>query len=254
MKFFRIIKWGELFENNRSRTVINLDWVSIPNRHDGENYTKIVTHQDGAEIFAAWVLLVQVASKCNPRGLLVKDNGQPHTSESLSLKTRAPKLWFDKALEYLVKNTDWLEFVELSDTCQANAIRETANCEEGKGSEGNGSEGKGMEDMPKEAAFWNANCGDLPKVLTMGSKRMTHLYKRRQDRFWVANLEAAVVKVRQSDFCNARIKNSTWRASFDWIIERPDAVAKIMEGKYDSVKPADKSTPDHTTAWKGCAQ
>lgn len=111
MKLYKIRDWAALFENNRSRVVIELSWVPIPNRHDGENFSRIVAHPQGAEIFAAWILLLQVASRCQPRGTLLRDNRQPHDSQSLALKTRAPSKWFDLAFDFLEKNTDWLEIV-----------------------------------------------------------------------------------------------------------------------------------------------
>lgn len=237
MKLYSINKWGELFENNRSRTVKDLDWVSIPNRHDGENYSKIVTHKDGAVLFSAWNLLVQVASKCNPRGILVKDSGHPHTAASLSMKTRAPKEWFDKALDWLEKNTDWLHVEGVPDAYQLPVRLPPADCKEGKGREGK--EGKGISMVfEKEIEFWNANCNGLRKVAAENEDRMKRLRARRQDSFWVSNYETAVLRVMKSDFCCGKVKSDRpWTADFDWMLQ-PNVVAKIMEGKYDNRKPS----------------
>ncbi len=232
MKLYEINRWGELFENNRSRTVKDLDWVSIPNRHDGENYTKLITHEDGAILFAAWNLLVQVASKCKIRGVLIKDDGKPHNSLSLSLKTRAQKAWFDKAFKFLEVETDWLLVNDVPDDYQHPVSLPSADCEEGKGREGK--EGKGnIGDFPKEIEFWNSNCGTLSKVVSASSDRMAKLRARRQDKFWVSNFEAATIRAASSDFCCGRIKGSAWLAGFDWMLQ-PNVVAKIMEGKYDN--------------------
>lgn len=246
MKLYSIAKWGELFENNRSRSVKFLDWVSIPNKHDGENYTRMVTHPDGAILFAAWNLLVQVASKCDPRGVLVKDNGQPHDSFSLSMKTRAPKEWFDKALEYLEHQTDWLVVEDVSGACQLPDRKLIKHCEEGKGREGK--EGKGIKgDLPKEVEFWNSRCGGLPKVAAMSDERWRHLRSRRQDSFWVANFEQAVLRVMKSDFCTGKCEPSpghrVFRADFDWMLQS-NVVAKIMEGKYDNRSQRPAVDPD----------
>jgi hypothetical protein len=231
MKLYAINKWGELFENNRSRTVKDLDWVSIPNKHDGENYSKIVAHPEGAEIFAGWNLIVQVASKCRPRGILVKDSGEPQTPASLSLKTRAPKSWFDKAFSFLEKNTDWLLVSEVPDGHQHPVSLPPDECEEGKGREGK--EGKGNTGgFPKEVEFWNSNCGELPKVASMSDDRMKKLRARRQDSFWVANYEEAVKRVVRSDFCCGK-NDRKWKSDFEWMLQ-PNVVAKIMEGKYDN--------------------
>ena len=111
--------------------------MPIPNRHDGENFSLIMAHEHGSEIFAAWVLILQVASRCQPRGSLVRDNKKPHTPATLSIKTRAPENWFKLALDFLEKETDWLEIdtnchladSKLPDACQSPD-------EEGKGRKG----------------------------------------------------------------------------------------------------------------------
>lgn len=236
MKAYAVNKWGELFENNRSRTVKSLDWVSIPNRHDGENYMKIITHRDGAVFFSAWNLLVQVASKCKIRGVLIKDNGEAHDSTSLSLKTRAPKVWFDKTFEFILHETDWLVVIDLADACQDDDTQSPADCKEEKRREGN--EGKGTTGFPKEVEFWNLNCGKLSKVLAVNEVRMKHLRQRRQDPFWVANFEASVTRVLKSSFATGT-NDRGWKADFDWMLQ-PLVVAKIMEGKYDNRNGAEK--------------
>jgi hypothetical protein len=125
---YSIRNWNDWFENNRSRSIKALSWVGVPNRHDGENYTAIVSHKDGAEIFAAWNLIVQVASKCEPRGVLTRGCGRPHDAASLALKTRAPKIWFEKALKYLSENTDWLDITEFASQRQETDAHLTPTC------------------------------------------------------------------------------------------------------------------------------
>ena len=131
LKLYKIKDWQKHFENNRSRTVEKLSWVAVPNSHDGENFTQIITAKNGAEIFAAWVLLVQVASKCQPRGTLLRGDGRPHDSASLSLKTRAPEKWFELCLKFLTENTDWLEFEDIADGCQPTVRQVSADCQAG---------------------------------------------------------------------------------------------------------------------------
>jgi hypothetical protein len=155
---YRIKNWDGLYENSRSRSVAELSWVAIPNRHDGENYSAIITHKDGAIIFAAWVLIIQVASKCQPRGTLLKDNGSAHTPESLSLKTRAPAEWFVLALKHIASNTDWLEYQELTNGCQVGDSWVSGCHQDGEllltGMEWNGKEGgKGTAASPPRPRF-----------------------------------------------------------------------------------------------------
>lgn len=118
MNLYAIKQWDDHYENSRSRKVGDLSWVPIPNRHDGENFSAIMVHPNGAEIYAAWILILQVASRCQPRGTLLRDNGQPHTAQTLSIKTRAPAKWFSLALDFLTKETDWLDVAELAQECQ----------------------------------------------------------------------------------------------------------------------------------------
>lgn len=109
LKLYAIQGWEKTFENSRSRSVEHARWVPIPNKHDGETYSRLMQDDNAAQIFACWVLLLQVASKCTPRGTLIKGDGKPHTVTSLSLKCRAPISWFQVGLDYLEQQTDWLQ-------------------------------------------------------------------------------------------------------------------------------------------------
>ena len=115
MTLYFITDWNDLYENNHSRIVKNLKWVPIPNRHDGESYASIMAHKDGAKIFAAWVLILQVASRCEPRGDLLRGTKEPHDSGSLALRTRAPADWFEKAIPFLLK-CGWLSRKQLPES------------------------------------------------------------------------------------------------------------------------------------------
>lgn len=141
MILYRIRNWSEWFENNRSKTVKDLSWVAIPNRHDGEHFSAIMLHPKGAEIFSAWILIVQVASRCQPRGSLLRDGGKPHTAQTLSVKTRAPAIWFETALDFLSSNTDWLETQTVADDCQRPASVLPSSCQLGDEEGMNGKEG-----------------------------------------------------------------------------------------------------------------
>lgn len=151
MKTYSIRDWAKHFENNRSRSVERLLWVPVPNRHDGENFRLIISQKNGAEIYGCWLLIIQVASKCQPRGTLLKGNGEPHTALSLALKTGAKVEWFKSALDFLESNTDWLDVQEVAGGCQPTGSRLAADWQPGvteeKGSEVNGSEVNGTESI-----------------------------------------------------------------------------------------------------------
>ena len=139
---FKVRDWQKHFENNRSRTVENLRWVCVPNRHDGEGYSILMEQDNAAELFAAWVLILQVASKCQERGTLMREDGTPLTAKSLSVKTRAPETWFSNALNFFTLKVKWLECQEtdsqVTPDCQATVTQVTKK----EGREWNGREEK----------------------------------------------------------------------------------------------------------------
>ena len=92
-----IIGWNENYETNESRKLVTLNWVKIPNKHDGLAFRRISAHPRGAEIFAAWILIVQVASKRRKgeRGNL------PLSPDELGIVTGFPADIFKMAIDEL---------------------------------------------------------------------------------------------------------------------------------------------------------
>lgn len=103
-----ITDWDKHYENSRSRGMKRLDWVPMPNHHDGGDYAKIAEHERGAEIFTAFVLCVEVASKMPVRGILADSNGHELTFRDLARKTRFPAAMFEFALPWLADKTKWI--------------------------------------------------------------------------------------------------------------------------------------------------
>jgi len=115
MKAYRVKGWAAIYENNRSRTVKELRWVPVPNKFDGEGFKRVMQHDRASDIFAGFILLLQVASRCQPRGTLIRD-GRPHDASSLALKTGGRREWFEIALEVLsAPEIGWLEVFEVPD-------------------------------------------------------------------------------------------------------------------------------------------
>lgn len=108
---YSIPQWEEFFESSESRKRKELKWVRVPNKHDGGGYREILQLKDGIEILGAWMLMVQVASKCPTRGTL-HDGNNPLDARKLSLRTGAPVKCFERAFAVLT-NTEirWLEAV-----------------------------------------------------------------------------------------------------------------------------------------------
>ena len=105
---YRIRNWEKIYENSRTLALVDLKWVRVPVKLDGDGYTSIMDRKDGVSIYGAWMALVQVASKCRTRGELVRSNGEPHTSGSLSRLTRIPEKAIADMLEFCEKHIKWL--------------------------------------------------------------------------------------------------------------------------------------------------
>lgn len=98
---YEIVEWDATYECSQSRKEQRNRWVAIPNKHDGRGFNRIALHKKSVELFAAWILIVQVASKMPVRGVLSDKDG-PLTAEDIALKTRFPSHIFELALSYLI--------------------------------------------------------------------------------------------------------------------------------------------------------
>ena len=114
-------------------------WVPIPTKHDGSGFRRVAAHERAAELFAAWILIVQTAAKMPTRGLLYKD-GRPLTARDLHYRTGFPEEIFSLAFLVLAEGEiGWLERVagdeiegtadsfQESDDADADAGSSTAN-------------------------------------------------------------------------------------------------------------------------------
>ncbi len=110
IKCLRIANWETHFENNRTRDLKCMTWVPVPNKLDGDGYTEIVDHKDGASHYAAWTTLVLIASRCDPRGTLLRAGSRAHDFASLSRISRLPAKLFQEAIPRLI-DVGWLETV-----------------------------------------------------------------------------------------------------------------------------------------------
>jgi len=111
---YRIRNWDEHFETSESRKYKSLKWVAFPNKHDGMGYRKLMRADNGPAMYGAWCLIVQVASKCEPRGALVND-GHAMTAADIALKTDCPADLIDATLRYCVE-LRWIETVDLPES------------------------------------------------------------------------------------------------------------------------------------------
>ena len=109
MKLYSVKGWDSLYENNRTREMKQMLWIPVPNKHDGDGYTNLVSRKNGAALLGAWLVILQVASRCGKRGTLLRSTSQPHDAESISRITRLPKEIIQEALVICSTELDWLE-------------------------------------------------------------------------------------------------------------------------------------------------
>lgn len=107
---YRIKDWDTLFENSESRKLKHARYVCVPNKQDGKGMRRLEQHPRKVELFCAWNLILQMASKCPTRGILVDGDG-PMTPADLALKTTYPESIFTLAYEFFSTGGKlaWLE-------------------------------------------------------------------------------------------------------------------------------------------------
>lgn len=246
---YRIKDWDARYENNRTRDLKHMAWVPVPNSQDGDGYTELVCRKNGPQLFGAWIVILQVASKCNPRGTLVRDNGIPHDAASISRMTRFPVDLVQETLKLLASEAvDWLECDETPMNTQiphppaglshppAGIPHPTA--QEGKeGTEQKEGRECGASPLPESfegiVVAWNlmAKTAGLPVALELTAKRTALLKARLSNPTFNANWPKAIERISSSDFCKGS-NDRGWRATLDWFL-KPDSLIQILEGKYD---------------------
>ena len=108
MQFYVIKNWDTLFETSETKKYKNLKWVPVPNKHDGKSFGYLRKHKNKVEIFCAWNLILQLASKTPHRGILVDSDNEPLTAEDMAVQTGFPTEIFEMALEYLQSPKNFL--------------------------------------------------------------------------------------------------------------------------------------------------
>jgi hypothetical protein len=142
---YSIVNWAEIYENNRSRELVNMRWVPIPNCHDGDGYIDLVDRKNGAALFGAWIAIVQLASRCKVRGVLTRDSGEPHDSKTIARVTRISEAIIEEALEVCQKVCKWLEMSNPAGGCDnpaSSCDNPAGGCVEEKGRNGTELNGK----------------------------------------------------------------------------------------------------------------
>lgn len=108
---YRIKDWALHFENAESRKIKGARWLPLPNKHDGKGFRRLTKHDRKVDLFCAWTLILQIASKCPVRGELADENG-PLTAQDLADVTDFPLEIFELAFAVLQEpRFGWIEDV-----------------------------------------------------------------------------------------------------------------------------------------------
>ena len=113
--YYSVREWSTFVksQNGKHQT---LGWVAMPIKHDGKSYRRLMRSPNGPQVFAAWILIVQVAAKCPTPGILRDDDG-PLTADDLEMKTDCPAEWFEEAFRLLTEpKIGWLARHALHET------------------------------------------------------------------------------------------------------------------------------------------
>src|SRR5688572_23953194 len=108
--------WSSTYEQSdakRTKEGTPLKWVAIPTKHDGRGFRRLMKRDDGMEIFAAFILMAEVAAKMPVRGKLRDEDG-PLTALDLADKTGAPVKSFDSAFNVLSDKELGIYWLEVS--------------------------------------------------------------------------------------------------------------------------------------------
>lgn len=106
-----IRNWQTLFETNETRKLKTLNWWPHPNKHDGLGFRKMAAQPNAVELYCAWNLICDLASKTTPanrRGYLERDN-LPLSAGDMGCCAGFPADVFERALEFFSSDSiGWL--------------------------------------------------------------------------------------------------------------------------------------------------
>lgn len=166
---YSITDWNRIYENHQTRVLKRVNWVPVRNQMDDEGYLTLVDHPDGPIHFAAWIALLEIASRCPTRGTLARSDGTALTPRSLAVISRLPAGIFEAALPRLV-SIGWISQSNeqhgastqesRDETRQSRAFPQESRAriegkegKEQKGIESNGREANGKQ-PPSKPEFW----------------------------------------------------------------------------------------------------
>lgn len=235
---YRIADWNRHFEKNRTRELVTMRWIALPNNLDNDGYLELVDHPDGAAHFGAWVVILEIASRSKPRGTLLRNGNRPHTPQSLARISRLPAGLFEAALPRLV-SIGWVntygipqDGAIISHPCATIQDKTDSTIQDKAGTPLPPKGGKASDWKPV-VTCWNAmakRCG-LPSVrMPPAEKYVRKLRSLVKNADFMANYETAIAKCKASNKAGGLGIKFTF--SFATFLSR---WFEALEGKYDVV-------------------
>lgn len=108
---YHICDWDRIYENSESKKYKRLHWVAIPNKHEGKGWGRLREQENRVDLFCAWVLMVEMASKMPKRGFLGSVDDGPLSAEDMAYSSGFPQNIFDDALTFFEGPIGWIEEV-----------------------------------------------------------------------------------------------------------------------------------------------
>lgn len=172
MIFYRIKDWERHFETSETRKTKSFSkFVPMPNRFDSAGYASFMCHPEAERLYGAWVVVVSVASRCSPRGTLVRGDGKPHTPQTLSAISRFKPKTFEILFSHATtEDVDWLEMLSDGTPADTSGDQRTPADTSGhhpRGEERRGEEKRGDEKRVVTCAETCGDAGSAPDSVVM---------------------------------------------------------------------------------------
>ncbi len=108
---YAIKRWSSRFENAQSRRTKDLNHSLTPHELNSTHLEHLMSKEGGPTALAVWHILIQLATRCPQRGLLVDEDG-PLTDKTIAKACHLTEAQVSKALSLLMSESiDWLDIV-----------------------------------------------------------------------------------------------------------------------------------------------
>lgn len=109
---YAIKRWSSRFENAQSRRTKDLNHSLTPHELNSAHLEYLMSEEGGPMALAVWHILIQMATRCPQRGLLVNEDG-PLTDKDIAKACHLPEQQISRALSLLMSESiGWLDVVE----------------------------------------------------------------------------------------------------------------------------------------------